>query len=157
MPSQKIEGENEDMLDDMPREQLDPILFNALRAIYKFQQSKMTAFGLDYEDIYLLQLLRNHTPQRMGEIADEMGIPISTATRVVDRLEEKKLLSRKKDPRDKRNILVTLEQKGKDVVTKVENQTFTILSKNLGNYSDEDIASFYKTAVNLHKILDVSS
>ncbi len=145
------------MLDDIPREQLDPILFNALRAIYKFQQSKMTVFGLDYEDIYLLQLLRNHTPQRMGEIADEMGIPISTATRVVDRLEEKKLLSRKKDPRDKRNILVTLEQKGKDVVTKVENQTFKILSKNLSKYSDEEIASFYKTAVNLHKILDVSS
>ncbi|MBP7736061.1 MAG: MarR family transcriptional regulator [Spirochaetes bacterium] len=145
------------MLDDIPREQLDPILFNALRAIYRFQQSKMTAFGLDYEDIYLLQLLMNHTPQRMGEIADEMGIPISTATRVVDRLEEKKLLSRKKDPRDKRNILVTLEQKGKDVVTKVENQTYQILSKNLSNYTDEDITSFYKTAINLHKILDVSS
>ncbi len=145
------------MLDDIPREQLDPILFNALRAIYRFQQSKMTAFGLDYEDIYLLQLLMNHTPQRMGEIADEMGIPISTATRVVDRLEEKKLLSRIKDPRDKRNILVTLEQKGKDVVTKVENQTYQILSKNLSNYTDEDITSFYKTAINLHKILDVSS
>ncbi|HOT44063.1 MAG TPA: MarR family transcriptional regulator [Spirochaetota bacterium] len=144
------------MLEDIPRDQLDPILFNALRAIYKFQQAKMTAFGLDYEDIYLLQLLRNHTPSRMGEIADEMGIPISTATRVVDRLEEKKLLSRKKDPRDKRNILVSLEQKGKDVVNKVENQTFQILSKNLSTYNDEDIASFYKTAVHLHEILKVS-
>jgi DNA-binding MarR family transcriptional regulator len=143
------------MLEDIPRDQLDPILFNALRAIYKFQQAKMTAFGLDYEDIYLLQLLRNHTPSRMGEIADEMGIPISTATRVVDRLEEKKLLSRKKDPRDKRNILVTLEQKGKDVVNRVENQTFQILLKNLSKYNDEDIASFYKTAVHLHEILKV--
>ncbi len=144
------------MLEDIPRDQLDPILFNALRAIYKFQQAKMTAFGLDYEDIYLLQLLRNHTPSRMGEIADEMGIPISTATRVVDRLEEKKLLSRKKDPRDKRNILVTLEQKGKDVVNRIENQTYKILSENLKKYTDEEIASFYKTAVHLHEILRVS-
>lgn len=143
------------MLEDIPRDQLDPILFNALRAIYKFQQAKMTAFGLDYEDIYLLQLLRNHSPARMGEIADEMGIPVSTATRVVDRLEEKKLLSRKKDPRDKRNILVSLERKGEEVVAKVENQTYTILSKNLSIYSNEEIAAFYKTAIHLQEILKV--
>ncbi len=43
------------------------------------------------------------------------------------------------------------------MVTKVENQTYRILSKNLSKYNDEDIASFYKTAVNLHKILNVEN
>lgn len=144
-----------DLLDKIPRNKLDEILFSALQAIYKFQQSKVDAFGLDYEDIYLLQFLRNNSSLKMGEIAEEMNIPISTATRVVDRLEHKKLLSRKKDPRDKRSILVKLEPKGKEVVIQIENQTYEILSANLSTYSDEDIASFYRTALHLHTILNV--
>ena len=70
---------------DIPRKELDKILFSALRAVYKFQQSKVSSFDLNYEEIYLLQFLRSNSPARMGEIAGEMNIPISTATRVVDR------------------------------------------------------------------------
>lgn len=141
------------LLDNIPRNRLDEILFKALQAIYKFQQSKVSAFGLDYEEIYLLQFLRNHSPACMGEIAAEMNIPISTATRVVDRLQRSGLLSRKKDELDKRNILASLEPPGEIAVRRIEDHTFALLSENLSGFSDEDVASFYKTAAHLEKIL----
>jgi DNA-binding MarR family transcriptional regulator len=141
------------LLNDIQRNKLDEILFKALQAVYKFQQSKVSAFGLDYEDIYLLQYLRINSPARMGEIAGEMNIPISTATRVVDRLQKKKLLARKKDDQDKRNILVMLQPPGESVVREIEDQTFAQLSDNLAGFTDEDISSFFKTAVHLQKIL----
>jgi MarR family transcriptional regulator, organic hydroperoxide resistance regulator len=143
------------MLTDIPRNQLDAVLFNALRAIYKFQQSKVEAYDLDYEDIYLLQYLRNNSPTGMGEIAREMNIPISTATRTVDRLQNMNLISRKKNAEDKRNILVMLERKGETAVRKIEDHTYKILLENLKGYSDEDIASFLKTAMHLEKILKI--
>lgn len=141
------------LFNDIPREKLDEILFRALQAVYKFQQSKVTAFGLDYEDIYLLQFLRNSSPARMSDIAAEMNIPVSTATRVVDRLQKKKLTSRKKDASDKRNVLVSLKPEGEDAVRRIENQTYELLKNNLDGFSEEDIASFFKTAVHLQKIL----
>ncbi|TFH43152.1 MAG: MarR family transcriptional regulator [Chrysiogenales bacterium] len=140
-------------LKDIPRERLDTILFSALQAVYRFQQSKVAAYDLDYEDIYLLQFLRNSSPARMGEIAEEMRIPISTATRVVDRLERMRLLSRKKDERDRRNVLVSLERDGESAVTTIEDHTYGILIKNLEGFTDEDIDAFFKTAVHLRDIL----
>jgi DNA-binding MarR family transcriptional regulator len=145
------------LLNDIPRNRLDEILFKALQAVYKFQQSKVSSFGLDYEDIYLLQFLRNNSPARMGDIAGEMNIPISTATRVVDRLQKRKFIARKKDERDRRNILVLLEPPGESVVRQIEDQTFKQLSENLSVFSDEDISSFFKTAVHLQKILEPRS
>jgi DNA-binding MarR family transcriptional regulator len=141
------------MLTDIPRDELNVILFNALRAIYKFQQTKVAAFNLGYEDIYLMQLLRNNSPVRMGEIAEEMSLPISTATRVVDRLQRMGLVSRKKDAVDRRTILVSLEKKGEAAVLKIEEHTYRLLSDNLAGFTDDDIASFFKTAVHLGKIL----
>ncbi|MBN2078562.1 MAG: MarR family transcriptional regulator [Spirochaetes bacterium] len=144
-------------LEEIQREHLDRILFAALQAIYKFQQSKMASYGLDYEDIYLLQFLRNESPARMGDIAGEMRIPISTATRVVDRLEAKRLLRREKDPRDRRNILVSLENKGEAAVRQIEEHTYAILTKNLEGFTVEDIAAFFKTAYHLPEILRVGA
>lgn len=141
------------MLTDIPRNQLDAILFNALRAIYKFQQSTVTVYGLDFEDIYLLQYLRNNSSTGIGELATEMNIPLSTASRTVDRLQNMKLVTRKQNATDKRNILVMLEKKGETAVRKIEDRTFKLLLKNLKDYSGEDIDSFLKTALNLEKIL----
>ncbi len=143
------------MLNQIPRSRLDEVLFNALRAVYKFQQSKVAAYDLDYQDIYLLQFLRNHSPAGMGEIAREMNIPVSTATHTVDRLQNMNLVSRKKNARDKRNILVMLNKKGESAVRRIEDHTFRILSENLKDYEYADIASFFKTAMNLEKILKV--
>ena len=141
------------ILNDIPRDRLDEILFTALQAVYKFQQSKVMAFGLDYEDIYLLQFLRNSSPARMSDIAAEMNIPVSTATRVVDRLQKMRLAARKKDVSDKRNVLVSLKPEGENAVRRIEDQTYMMLKNNLAGFSDEDIASFFKTAVHLQKIL----
>jgi MarR family transcriptional regulator, organic hydroperoxide resistance regulator len=145
------------MLTAIPRTELNAILFNALRAIYRFQQSKVAAFNLDYEDIYLMQLLRNNSPVKMGEIAEEMSIPISTATRVVDRLQQMGMVSRKKDAGDRRTVLVSLEKKGEAAVRKIEEHTFRVLSENLAGFTNDEIASFFKTAVNLDAILKSDS
>ena len=135
------------------REAFDLALFDALRAVYQFELSKVSKFDLNYEDIYLLQFLRRNSPARMSEIAKEMSIPISTATRVVDRLEKKKYISRKKDEKDRRSIFTSLETKGKRIVQKVEKHSFDIISKNLKTFSEEDFASFIKTAMCMRKIL----
>jgi len=140
-------------LDSFDREKLDRILFEALRAIYKFEMVKENRFGLSYQDIFLLQFLRSHSPARMGSLAEELNIPISTATRVVDRLQQKGYVGRKKDPEDKRNIFVTLKKKGEKTVSDVEIHTYEILLENMRAFSQKDLESFIATAKSLPFIL----
>ncbi len=135
------------------RQTIDKILFKSLRAIYQFELTKESIFGLSYEEIYLLQFLRSKSPSRMSEIAGEMRLPISTATRVIDRLQKKNLLSRKKDSGDKRNILVFLKSGGEKIVKNVEERTLVSISKNLKRFSEDDIEAFLKTASSLQQIL----
>ncbi len=143
------------MIKDIPRDELDNLLFKAMRAVYRFERTKVEQFGLTYEGIYILQFLRRQSPSHMGKIAKEMKIPISTATRTVDRLQNKKFLSRRKDPVDKRSILVSLEPAGEKIVEEVEEHTFKILLNNLTSINDDDLAAFIRTAEKLEVVLNV--
>lgn len=142
-------------LSRIPRDALDEVLFNSLRSVHKFEIAKVARFGLNYEAIFLLQFLRRHSPAKMAEIADEMNIPISTATRMVDRIEARGLISRKKDRKDKRIMLVSLKSKGEKIVRDVEDHTFEIISNNLDEFNEDQIRSVIETAIHMEKILRV--
>ncbi len=79
------------------RRELDEALFQALRAVYRFERSKVERFELSFEEIYLLQYLRRNSPSRMSAIAREMGIPVSNATRLVGRLYRMQPVDRGRD------------------------------------------------------------
>jgi len=59
----------------------------------------------------------NRTPAcRATELAAMIGIPTSTVTGILDRLERRGLLKRRRDPNDRRSILIMVTQKTKDFV-----------------------------------------
>lgn len=138
------------------RNDLDKLLFSALRAIYQFERAKVVRFELTYEEVYLLQYLRRRSPSRMGDIAAEMKKPVSTATRLMDRLEKRGFVGRRKDKQDRRNILVSLLPKGKQIVHDVEDHTFRAVAGNLDRFSAEEIRAFADTARHLKEILAVA-
>jgi DNA-binding MarR family transcriptional regulator len=142
------------MLGSIPREQLDKILFGALQAIYRFERAKVERFGLTYEQIYLLQFLRRQGPAAMGDIAAEMRIPVSTATRLIDRMEKRRLLQRRRSRGDKRSRIVQIATEGENLVRAVEEHTFALLLSNLKNRVDIDIEGVIRTARQLQEILD---
>jgi MarR family 2-MHQ and catechol resistance regulon transcriptional repressor len=143
------------MIIPIPREEVDQILFDTMKAIYRFERRKVQLFGINYEAFYLLHFLRRRSSARMYEIADEMNIHISTASRAVSRLEKRDFVSRKKDPTDKRHILVSLEPEGEKVVKKSEDHSFEIIQENLTNLDRETIQAIIATAIHFHQILQL--
>lgn len=143
----------------IPRQQVDEVLFEALRAIYRFEQMKVAKFALNFDAVYLLQFLRRHGPARIQQIAEEMYIPVSSGTRLVDRLEKMKLVKRKKGQKDKRQIWASLTAKGEEKVQSVDEHSYTVLINNLEkhNFDVSEVESFVKTAVHLSRLLDVSA
>lgn len=139
----------------IPRDEVDRILFNTMAAIYKFERSKVQLFGINFEAFYLLHFLRRRSSARMREIADEMNIHISSASRAVSRLEKRNFVSRKKDPTDKRSILVSLEPAGEKVVKDSEDHSFETIRRNLEGLDEDTISAIITTAVHFHQILRI--
>jgi len=157
MPVTNIYKKQKIMIDQIPRKELDQLLFNVMASIYHFERLKMTLFGLNYEAFYLLYFLRRRSSAKMGEIAKELNIHISTASRAIDRLEKRNLVSRKKDPNDKRTTLVCLEPEGERVVNVSEDHSYDVIKENIKQFSEEDISAFIKTAMHMKDILSTSS
>lgn len=61
-----------------------------------------------------LFLLEQQGPQRMGAIADALGIAVSATTTVVDRLVERGLATRLSDPKDRRVVICELTEQGRE-------------------------------------------
>lgn len=145
------------MLKAISRQDLDDVLFGALQAIYRFERAKVQRFGLTYEQIYLLQFLRREGPAAMSDIAAEMLIPISTATRLIDRMEKRHLLNRRQSHGDKRSRIVQIAAAGNDLVQAVEDHTFATISSNLDTLTRVDISEVIRTATHLKEILNVDT
>jgi DNA-binding MarR family transcriptional regulator len=67
----------------------------------------------------VLVLLDDQQPQTMGALADRLGVSPSTATRVCDRLTDKRLISRHVDDSDRRSVRVQLTKQGQRLVDEV--------------------------------------
>lgn len=53
---------------------------------------------------------------RMGQLASALGVALSSATGIVDRLVEQGLLQRHEDPEDRRSVVVRLTDRGREMI-----------------------------------------
>ena len=67
---------------------------------------------LTVAQLRLLLLLHTEGPLRMSAIASHLGIAISTATGLVDKLVAKTMVLRDDDPEDRRLVICRLSEKG---------------------------------------------
>ncbi len=141
------------MPDILNRNEMDEMLFEALRTIFTFERIKVALFNLTYAEIYLLQFLRRKQGLMMNEVAAEMQIPVSTATRLIGRLEKRGLVSRRKDQGDYRKKKVFLEIAGQKLVKEVEEHTYQIIAGNFNKYGNREVDCFINTAVELKHLL----
>lgn len=63
-------------------------------------------------------LSRNHT-QTIGELAEAMGVTISTASGLVDKLVEEDLVERSTNPDDRRQVLIRLAPAALEIQTEL--------------------------------------
>lgn len=118
----------------LARDEMNAALFEAMRAVFRFERGKVAAHDLDYGAIYLLQYLRANARAQVSRIAAEMRLPVSTVSRMAGRLEKRGLVSRIEDAGDRRRVLVSLRPEGELVVREVEDHSAALILKNLENF-----------------------
>ena len=83
-------------------------------------------------------------PKTMKQIAETLGVAVSTPTRTIDRLLEKEFVNRTVGEKDRRQLLIELNPKGKKLLEDIDKENLEITRKMLKGLSDEEIETFKK-------------
>ena len=94
---------------------------------------------LTMPQVKLLMTLNDSGLMRMGAIAEALDMRISTATGIVDRLVERKLVQRVEDPDDRRAVVVGTTDEGRAFIKNlmVSNQHF--MSKVVAHLTTDEL------------------
>ena len=102
-----------------PLRYLSPI-HKATRQVSVHMERQMEGTGLAPQEGHLLSYLRSYAPCPIAEIVTVFGLRGSTATAVLDRLEERGLAFRRPNPDDRRSFLLDLTAEGKRIAEEVQ-------------------------------------
>jgi DNA-binding MarR family transcriptional regulator len=100
----------------LPAELVASTLFLLKRLGFAAKQRSLDEYeqtGLGPYHHAILILLEESAPETQAEIADALGYDRGTLVRLLDELEERKLIERKRDPEDRRRHLVRVTAEGK--------------------------------------------
>lgn len=99
-------------------DQLCYSIYSASMAIQRVYKPLLDELGLTYPQYLVLNVLWRDDQQRVGIIADQLGLESSTLTPLLKRLEAAGLVHRARNPEDERQVLVELTEKGRALRTK---------------------------------------
>jgi DNA-binding MarR family transcriptional regulator len=78
----------------------------------------------------------------ISKISRTLAISLAMMTRIIDRLEEKKLVTRNADPDDRRAIRIALTDKGRKIAHELESTKKRKMKALLESFSEEDRQRF---------------
>jgi MarR family 2-MHQ and catechol resistance regulon transcriptional repressor len=108
-------------------------------------------------ELRLLRCLQRKGALRLSQLAEELGLPTSTLTYMVGRLEKKNLLIKENDSQDKRAVQIRLLAKAENYLENEKSKVKSLSEKALKNLSSEERAQFSRLigkALNVLKIKD---
>lgn len=95
--------------------------------------------GLTPSQVQGLAYLYNHGETSVGDMAQGLCISHPAAVKMIDRLQEKDLVRRIKNPSDRRVSLVELTESGRDISGRVLNNRTEMLSRTLGKLDQSQL------------------
>lgn len=125
--------------------------FNLLS--HKKLEDDLDKLGLTPPQFYVLATIGYAGGLPFGEIGAKMMVTVSNLTGIVDRLEEKKLVSRRRDENDRRVVYVVLTEKG----AKLYKNTIPLFEKSIAQiFSSLEKPQQKELSVLLRKLNHVS-
>jgi DNA-binding MarR family transcriptional regulator len=97
---------------------------------------------LSTNDITLLRMIGSHGPIRVSDLASWQHVDKSTVTPQVRRLEERGLVARQGDPGDKRAVLLTATDHGRQRLQEMDTVGVRLFDQALDGWSDPDRRAF---------------
>jgi DNA-binding MarR family transcriptional regulator len=110
--------------------------------------------SVDYQLFYHIGVIlsREEEPVTMGELSRSLGVPLSTATRIVDWLVDNQYASRLQDPDDRRIIRVALTEAGRNIYQAINDFLLERIERLMRQFTEDEQRSLLRL---LHKMINL--
>lgn len=115
------------------------VILRASGSITQMVKKDMDSYGVNPTEFMVLELLYNRGPQAIQVIGNKVLLASSSITYVIDQLEKKDFVQRKKNKEDRRVTLVSLTAKGQKLMKEIFPQHSSVISKLFEDLSDQDL------------------
>jgi MarR family transcriptional regulator, organic hydroperoxide resistance regulator len=95
--------------------QLSFALYGAANRLVRMHKPFLEPLGLTFPQYLVMLELLGDAPRSVGELGSKLGMDTGTITPLVKRLELSELVTRRRDPRDERRVLVDLTPAGEEL------------------------------------------
>ncbi len=109
-----------------------------VRALAKDNREASKQFGLTASQSAVLRALRASGPLSSRQLARNLHVTPGNITGIVDRLESKSLITRERNPRDRRVVFLALTSAGQALAAQLPDPVETKLIAGLGDLSPEE-------------------
>jgi DNA-binding MarR family transcriptional regulator len=111
-------------------------------------RERMSAFrswlsgSLSLVHLHVLTILELEGPLPMSRLAEQLDVSVASATGIVDRMEQRRLIERRHDEADRRVVSVHPTRLGGEVFARLRRHRRDKLAKVLGHLSDDELTAF---------------
>ncbi len=130
-------------------------LDRVFHAVHTFSKRTHREFGVTGPQIWALQTLAAGGVLTVSELAAHMFLHVSTISVIVDRLEERGLVSRRRDARDRRVVRLTIRPRGRAILRVVPDPPRGKLARWLTRLPAPELERIDRVVAELHRILEI--
>ncbi|CAA0080365.1 Multiple antibiotic resistance protein MarR [Zhongshania aliphaticivorans] len=116
-----------------------------LKRCYGFLTSvidkQLAPYDLTHPQFAFLMTLKQQNCSTAAELARQSNLDTGATTRMLDRLEAKGIIERKRSLEDRRVITIVLTEHGKLVVEKMPIIAINVLNQHLKNFDEDEIST----------------
>jgi DNA-binding MarR family transcriptional regulator len=98
------------------------------RQLTKAYQPHLQALGLTYPQYLVFLLLWEHEQLTVKDLGEKLLLDSGTLTPLLKRMEQKQWLSRRRDPRDERSVIIELLPGGRELEAQAQHIPATMLA-----------------------------
>jgi DNA-binding MarR family transcriptional regulator len=112
---------------------------------------RLVRLGISMTQLHVMHLLERHGEMAMSRLADMLGVSVSNATGLIDRVEERGYVERIRVPSDRRVVLVRITAAGLQVLDEVEAIRDEVLQRVLDRMDPDQIDSMATAMADLRE------
>jgi len=116
-------------------------------------EKSLEEYKLNISEFGVLEMLYHKGDQPVQKIADKILVTSGTITYVINKLEKKDLVIRRKCNKDKRIYYVSLTEKGRDYIAHIFPKHKEFLNNLFKDLSEEDKRELVENLINFRKVL----
>ena len=130
------------------------VLMKAFHAAAKYLYAGLEETGIDDTDFRILEVLHNKGPLPVNTIGPKVNLTPGSISTAVDRLVERGLVSRVESPEDRRVRIVSLTEKGKELIAPIFRKHAAGIKRILADASSKELRALETTLKKIGKRAD---